>query len=143
MVEPSRLAETCTPSSIWPDAEVIEPVSNWSAEAVLAAPTRTRLATLANNWPRISVMVFSSLRVTQQCSLPLVDKGTPERETREGPSWRNPNIAGLRQPTVVRAFRRCRATLRPTPDAYHVLASISLNASRARRNASTPHGTPA
>jgi len=35
MVEPSRLAETSTPSSFWPEADVIEPVSNWSAEAVL------------------------------------------------------------------------------------------------------------
>ena len=38
IVEPSFLAETCTPSSFWPEAEVIEPFSNWSAEAVLAAP---------------------------------------------------------------------------------------------------------
>src|SRR5579871_6856566 len=60
MVEPSFLAETCTPSSFWPDAEVIEPVNNWSAEAVLAAPTRTTLATLANNWHRKFVMVFLS-----------------------------------------------------------------------------------
>src|SRR6266852_4383309 len=60
MVEPSFLAETCTPSSFWPEAEVIEPVSNWSAEAVLAAPTRTTLATLANNWHRKFVMVFLS-----------------------------------------------------------------------------------
>src|SRR6516225_6631810 len=60
MVAPSFLAETCTPSSFWPEAEVIEPVSNWSAEAVLAAPTRTTLATLANNWHRIFVMVFFS-----------------------------------------------------------------------------------
>src|SRR5215831_1831907 len=62
MVELSRLAETCTPSSFWPDAEVIDPVSNWSAEAVLAAPTRTRLATPATNWPRRCVMVFLSFR---------------------------------------------------------------------------------
>src|SRR6267378_3400831 len=60
MVEPSFLAETCTPSSFWPEAEVIEPVSNWSAEAVLAAPTRTTLATLANNWHRKFVMMFLS-----------------------------------------------------------------------------------
>ena len=60
MVVPSFLAEICTPSSFWPEAEVIEPVSNWSAEAVVTAPTRTRLATLANNWPRICVMVIFS-----------------------------------------------------------------------------------
>src|SRR5215472_15188021 len=60
IVEPSFLAETCTPSSSWPEAEVIEPVSNWSAEAVLAAPINTKLATLTNNWRRICVMVFSS-----------------------------------------------------------------------------------
>src|SRR5260370_7329206 len=60
MVEPSFLAETCTPSSFWPEAEAIEPVSNWSAEAVLAAPTRTTLATLANKWHRKTVMMFLS-----------------------------------------------------------------------------------
>src|SRR6266566_1467029 len=60
MVEPSFLAETCTPSSFCPVAEVIEPVSNWSADAVLAAPTRTTLATLANNWHRKFVMMFLS-----------------------------------------------------------------------------------
>src|SRR5215831_16935246 len=103
IVEPSFLAETCTPSSFWPEAEVIEPVSNWSAEAVLAAPTRTRLATLTNNWPRICVMVFSSFACNAAMLL-LVDKVTPERKTREGPSRRNPNIAGLRQPAVVDAF---------------------------------------
>src|SRR6266849_4988732 len=71
MVEPSFLAETCTPSSFWPEAEVIEPVSNWSAEAVLAAPTRTRPATLANSWPRKCVMVFlSSHGCSGSASLP-------------------------------------------------------------------------
>src|SRR5215470_14230977 len=60
MVEPSFLAETCTPSSFWPEADVIEPVSNWSAEAVLAAPTRTTPATLANNWHRKFVMMVLS-----------------------------------------------------------------------------------
>src|SRR5215831_1220612 len=60
MDEPSFLAETCTPSSFWPEAEVIEPVSNWSAEAVLAAPTRTRPAALANSWHRKFVIVFLS-----------------------------------------------------------------------------------
>src|SRR5260370_15269893 len=60
MVEPSFWAETCTPSSFWPEAEVIEPVSNWSAEAVLTAPTRTTPATLANNWHRKFVMMFLS-----------------------------------------------------------------------------------
>src|SRR5262245_11647382 len=60
MVEPSFLTETCTPSSFCPVAEVIEPVSNWSAEAVVAAPTRTTLATLANNWHRKFVMMFLS-----------------------------------------------------------------------------------
>src|SRR5215475_3789708 len=68
MVEPSFLAETCTPSSFWPEAEVIEPVSSCSAEAVLAAATRTRLATLANNWPRICVMCVFLLRTVAGCA---------------------------------------------------------------------------
>ena len=61
MVEPSFLADTKTPSSFWPAAEAIEPVSNWSAEAVVAAnPTTTRLATLAKSLPRTWVMMCLS-----------------------------------------------------------------------------------
>jgi len=52
MVEPSFLAATSTPSNFWPVAEAIEPVSNWSADAVVAAkPTTTRLATPARSFP--------------------------------------------------------------------------------------------
>src|ERR1700722_10051923 len=64
MVEPSFLADTCTPSSFWPEAEVIEPVSSWSADAPLAANPTTRPATLANSLPRICVMMgISCLRL--------------------------------------------------------------------------------
>src|SRR5437899_4887298 len=62
MVEPSFLADTCTPSSFWPEADVIEPVSSWSAEAPLAAKPTTRPATLASNFPRICVMMRSLLQ---------------------------------------------------------------------------------
>src|SRR5215475_378247 len=71
MVEPSCLAETCTPSSFWPEAEVIEPVSNWSAEALLAAATSTRPATLAINWPRKIVIGFSPPRLLATLRSPM------------------------------------------------------------------------
>src|SRR5215467_5034125 len=62
MVAPAFLADTCTPSSFWPEAEVIEPVRSWSAEAPPAAKPTMRPATLANNFPRISVMVRLSFK---------------------------------------------------------------------------------
>src|SRR5215467_11531188 len=81
MVEPSFLAETCTPSSFWPEAEVIEPVSNWSAEAVLAAAARTRPAALANSWHRKFVIVF--LSSSHGCSGG-VSRSQPSPHEREG-----------------------------------------------------------
>src|SRR5467141_2076316 len=82
MVEPSCLADTCTPSSFWPAAEVIEPVSNWSAEAVLTAPTRTTLATLANKWHRKSVMMFSP----PHAIAPVAHRALAWRHSRQTPS---------------------------------------------------------
>src|ERR1700681_1943830 len=76
MVDPSFLAEICTPSIFWPVGPVIEPVSNWSADAAVGvnAAARTRLATLANNWPRTCVIVslsFSRLLGTFDVPEPL------------------------------------------------------------------------
>src|ERR1700730_15598245 len=214
MVEPSFLAETCTPSSFWPEAEVIEPVSNWSAEAVLAAPTRTRLATLANNWPRICVIVFLSFTrlfyflrigaperlalgmstsadrsdlpilifsetirtgidavlkvsvgqvppskslptpnhkfcrmiVTQQSSLPTLSISVPLRRP-QGKCLpvETPILPACGHWLFNALFAGCNRDSEPNqiPRPRPYAASASLNASRARRNASTPHGTPA
>jgi hypothetical protein len=58
IVEPSFLAEICTPSSFWPDAEATKPDSNWSADAGTTKPIAAIAATLASNLPRALVMVL-------------------------------------------------------------------------------------
>src|SRR6185312_14822122 len=60
MVDPSRLAETVTPSSFWPVGELIAPLRIWSAacaDAVIPSAATTAAA-LANSMLRICVMVF-------------------------------------------------------------------------------------
>src|SRR5438552_5612493 len=54
MVVPSRLADTVTPSSFWPEAEVIDPASNWSAAWAVVAIVR--LAALASRILRIFII---------------------------------------------------------------------------------------
>src|SRR5438046_895410 len=57
------------PSNFWPDADVIEPVSNWSAEAGPTNPMTTRPATLASNLPR-TVIVYLLLSFISWISFP-------------------------------------------------------------------------
>src|SRR2546423_5500230 len=54
MVVPSRLADTVTPSSFWPAAEVMDPASNWSAAWAVVAIAR--LAALASRILRIFII---------------------------------------------------------------------------------------
>src|SRR5262245_21944309 len=56
MVVPSRLADTVTPSSLPPDAEVIDPANSWSA--AWAPVAIAKLAAVASKRLRIVIIIL-------------------------------------------------------------------------------------